>query len=135
MLFLFYPFFCENYRSPNFGGPGKEEKKVEFDIKHRGSKMLSSKSSLIRRRWGRRRMQVSSLFTNHQQDKVLYALIINTLQEKIVDTILPSIGRGSVTDYDIPMSSKDEDEVRLVNKDNIEEETDLDGKTSPMNIR
>ena len=72
--FSFLLIFCENYRSPNFGGPGKEEEKVEFDIKHRGSKMLSSKSSLIRRRWGRRRMQVSSLFTNHQQDKVPYSL-------------------------------------------------------------
>ena len=58
------------------------------------------------------------------------------LQEKIVDTILPSIGRGSVTDYDIPMSSKDEDEVRLIKKDNLEEETNLDQKkNSPMNMR
>ena len=56
-------------------------------------------------------------------------------QEKIVDTILPSIGRGSVTDYDIPMSSKDEDELRLVNKDNFEEETNLDQRASPMNMR
>ena len=54
-----------------------------------------------------------------------------------MDTILPSIGRGSVTDYDIPMSSRDEDdEDTLVKKDDEQEqETSIDQRTSPMNMR
>ena len=58
-------------------------------------------------------------------------------KERIVDTILPSMGRGSVTDYDIPMSSRDEDdEDTLVKKDDDqEEETSLDQNTSPMKMR
>ena len=59
------------------------------------------------------------------------------LQERIVDTIMPSIGRGSVTEYDIPMSlSREEDEQSLVKKEDlIERETNLDQRTSPMNMR
>ena len=50
---------------------------------------------------------------------------------------MPSIGRGSVTEYDIPMSlSKEEDEQSLVKKEDvIERETNLDQRTSPMNMR
>ena len=57
------------------------------------------------------------------------------LQERIVDTILPSIGRGSVTDYDIPMGSKDEDEEKLVKNEDQELETNLVQRTSPMSMR
>ena len=59
------------------------------------------------------------------------------LQEQIVDTILPSLGRGSVTEYDIPMSlSREEDEQTLIKKEDlIERETNLDQRTSPMNMR
>ena len=59
------------------------------------------------------------------------------LQERIIDTIMPSIGRGSVTEYDIPMSlSREEDDQTLVKKEDlIERETNLDQRTSPMNMR
>jgi len=58
------------------------------------------------------------------------------MQERIVDTILPSIGRGSVTEYDIPMSlSREEDDQTLVKKEDlIERETNLDQRTSPINM-
>ena len=47
-----------NTRSPNVGGLGKEEDKLDItEIKR--SKTLSSKSSIVRRRWGRKRIQVA----------------------------------------------------------------------------